>query len=104
VQIFRQNAGDGRKPDLPDESDNEARENISLELRQKIFDSLKPYLSQNLLIAADGELNCLPFEILPKDAGGYLIEDYDIHYLGVGRDILRFGACGGDKSPIKLTG
>jgi CHAT domain-containing protein/tetratricopeptide (TPR) repeat protein len=43
---------------------------------------------QRLLLATDGELNLLPFEALPVD-GRYLIDHYEISYLGTGRDLLR---------------
>ena len=48
---------------------------------------------KRLLLAPDGELALFPFEVLPIGDGHYLIDDdYHISYLGVGRDVLRFGA------------
>ena len=38
----------------------------------------------------DGDLALLPFEVLPTDNGGYLIDEYQISYLSAGRDLLRF--------------
>jgi CHAT domain-containing protein len=45
-----------------------------------------------LFIAPDGQLNTLPFEVIPLLEGGYLIDHYPITYLGAGRDLLRFAA------------
>jgi CHAT domain-containing protein/tetratricopeptide (TPR) repeat protein len=41
-----------------------------------------------VLIAPDGELNLLPFEILPDADNKYVIENYRISYLSSGRDLL----------------
>jgi CHAT domain-containing protein/tetratricopeptide (TPR) repeat protein len=70
-----------------------------IELSKLIFQKIKPYLTQELIICPDGELNCLPFEILPTDKGGYLMDEYRCNFLNVGRDILRFKA----KIPAKVT-
>jgi len=68
-------------------------------LQKLIFQKIKPYLTQELIICPDGQLNCLPFEILPTDKGGYLMGEYRCNFLNVGRDILRFKA----KIPAKVT-
>ena len=64
-----------------------------IELREAIFKPLCPYLQkhQHLFIAPDGNLNLLPFQILPIDETGeqLLMDEYRISYLSVGRDILR---------------
>jgi tetratricopeptide (TPR) repeat protein len=46
---------------------------------------------KHLIFAPDGDLNLLPFQILPLDETGthLLMDEYTISYLGVGRDILR---------------
>jgi len=64
-----------------------------VKLREAIFDKLKPALGKckHLFISPDGELNRVPFEVLPNETGSFLIDDYHISYLGAGRDILRFG-------------
>lgn len=61
-------------------------------LRAAIFDPLISALGgrKRLLIALDGDLNRLPFEILPTDDGRRLIDEYQISYLGTGRDLMRF--------------
>jgi CHAT domain-containing protein len=63
-------------------------------LRRALFDPLLPALAgrTRLLLAPDGDLSRLPFEVLPGADGRRLIDDYRISYLSVGRDALRFGA------------
>ena len=47
---------------------------------------------KEIFIAPDGNLNLLPFEVLQRPDGKFLIEDYTFYYLGSGRDLLGFGA------------
>lgn len=62
-------------------------------LREALFDPLLPALDgrRRLFVASDGDLARLPFEALPVGDGHHLIDEYEISYLGVGRDVLRFG-------------
>jgi len=62
-------------------------------LRAALFDPLLEALAgaRRLFIAPDGDLTRLPFEVLPTDEGGELVESYRISYLSTGRDALRFG-------------
>jgi CHAT domain-containing protein/tetratricopeptide (TPR) repeat protein len=64
------------------------------ELRKLIFDPLIEAIGnrKKLFIAPDGDLSRLPFEVLPVREDRYLIDEFYISYLGVGRDVLRFGA------------
>jgi CHAT domain-containing protein len=66
-------------------------------LRATLFDRLVPALGcrRRLLIAPDGDLTRLPFEVLPTADARHLIDDYRISYLSCGRDVLRFGAAAG---------
>jgi len=68
--------------------------NLGRALRGVVFDKLIPALagSNRLLIAADGELARLPFEVLPTSDGSRVIDEFSISYLNCGRDVLRFGA------------
>lgn len=63
------------------------------DLRARVFDSLSKDLGQRrqLFVAPDGDLYRLSFAALPLDAGRCLIDEYQISYLGAGRDLLRFG-------------
>ena len=65
---------------------------VGLQLRKALFDPLMPALGnyRNLLLAPDGALARLPFEVLPLDTESYLIDEYRISYLTAGRDLLRF--------------
>lgn len=67
---------------------------IGDELRKALFDPLIYSFgnSKRLLLAPDGDLTRLPFEVLPTGQGRYLIDEYQISYLGTGRDVLRFDA------------
>jgi CHAT domain-containing protein len=63
-------------------------------LREAVFDRLVPALGgrSRLLIAPDGELTRLPFEVLPIAEGQHMVDRYQISYLSCGRDVLRLGA------------
>ena len=67
---------------------------MGIELRKAIFDPILRSLEncKYLMLAPDGDLSRLPFEVLPTGQGRYLIDDYQISYLSTGRDLLRFGA------------
>ncbi len=67
---------------------------VGPDLRAALFDRLAPALGSRtrLLIAPDGDLSRLPFEVLPTADGRRLIDEYQISYLSCGRDVLRFGA------------
>ncbi len=69
------------------------RVEIGAALRQTIFDPLLPALTgrTQLFLAPDGDLTRLPFEVLPLDEQRCVIDAYQISYLSVGRDVLRFG-------------
>ena len=73
---------------------SEASDPAGQSLRAALFDALVPALGGHtrLLLAPDGDLTRLPFEVLPTDDGRRLIDDYEISYLSCCRDVLRFGA------------
>jgi CHAT domain-containing protein/tetratricopeptide (TPR) repeat protein len=62
-------------------------------LRAAVFDPLLPAFEgrQQLLLAPDGDLTRLPFEVLPTNDGRQLIDTWFISYLACGRDLLQFG-------------
>jgi CHAT domain-containing protein len=74
-------------PDVPQRID------AGRALRAAVFDPLAPTLDgrKRLLMAPDGDLSWLPFEVLATDDGRRLIEEYRFSYLSAGRDILRNG-------------
>lgn len=61
-------------------------------LRRATFDKLVGAFAsrRRILVAADGKLAGVPFGALPMDRGGYLIDRFEINYLGTARDVLRF--------------
>ncbi|MBW4492529.1 MAG: CHAT domain-containing protein [Oscillatoria princeps RMCB-10] len=63
------------------------------ELRDLICQPIRDIIGEHRhwLIAPDGALNLLPFQILPIDGTGkrLLMDEYTLTYLSVGRDILR---------------
>jgi CHAT domain len=81
--VVRTGAAEGTPPDAED----------GARLRVGVFDPLVAALGgrTRLLLAPDGDLNRLPFEVLPLVDGRRLIEEYRIDYLGTGRDVLCFG-------------
>lgn len=70
---------------------------VGFKLRSLVFDPLLAKLqgSTRILICPDGELSSIPFEALPLDDGGNLIDTYRISYLVTGRDAVRFGTPSG---------
>jgi CHAT domain-containing protein len=93
--IAEAEAGEGRDIAIRRAEANTAAESdAGSALRATLFDRLAPALGSRtrLLIAPDGDLTRLPFEVLPTEDGGRLIDDYQISYLTCGRDVLRFGA------------
>jgi CHAT domain-containing protein len=58
-----------------------------------VFEPLRKELRgvKEIFISPDGNLNLIPFEILQRSDGRYLIEDYTFNYLAAGRDIIGFG-------------
>jgi CHAT domain-containing protein/predicted negative regulator of RcsB-dependent stress response len=65
-------------------------------LRGKLIDPLELNSEDapNLIIAPDGELNNLPFEILPGGDGKFLLDEFGISYLTAGRDLLTMSEAG----------
>ncbi|UKP01125.1 CHAT domain-containing protein [Nostoc sp. UHCC 0870] len=65
----------------------------AIELSQALFEPIRDLVKdgKHLIIAPDGNLNLVPFQVLPIDATGsrLLMDEYTISYLGVGREILR---------------
>jgi len=63
----------------------------AIQLREALFDKISPYLknTKHLILAPDGALNILPFQLLPLAGERKLMDEYNINYLSVGRDILR---------------
>ena len=63
-------------------------------LYELAFEPVKEALgdAKALYLAPDGELNLIPFGVLPDEEGVYLAETYQLNYLSSGRDLLGFAA------------
>ena len=62
-------------------------------LRELVFDPIVALgTGRRFILAPDGELNRLPFEVLPDPDGGYLLDRYELSYLSSGRDLLRLAS------------
>jgi tetratricopeptide (TPR) repeat protein/CHAT domain-containing protein len=109
IRVFREASaksgnllGARKKRQTPD-ADNIT---VGEKLRQQIFDPILAELrnlglrnpvflknrvsEEHFFIAPDGDLNLLPFQILPMpETDKLLMDEYTISYLSVGRDILR---------------
>jgi CHAT domain-containing protein/tetratricopeptide (TPR) repeat protein len=86
----RSNRGLGR---LPLAARRATGEDVGAQLREAIFTPLLKAIGnrKRLMISPDGDLTRLPFVVLPTDDGRRLIDEYQISYLGAGRDVVRFG-------------
>ena len=66
---------------------------VALELSRSLFEPIHNLVQdcKHLIIAPDGNLNLVPFQILPIDPAGtrLLMDEYTISYLSVGREILQ---------------
>ena len=60
-------------------------------MREVVWEPLESAIAEadELIIVPDGALSALPFGALPMRNGGYLIEQYPIHYLENAQDLLR---------------
>jgi CHAT domain-containing protein/Tfp pilus assembly protein PilF len=69
------------------------RAKASKKLYKLVFEPLLRELGnkREIFISPDGNLNLMPFEVLQRPDGRFLIEDYTFNYLAAGRDIIGFG-------------
>jgi tetratricopeptide (TPR) repeat protein len=77
------------------------------ELRERLLGPVQRALegAEHVIVAPDGELAVVPFEVLPDAAGRPLLETYRFSYLGVGRDALRIGGAGpASTRPLVIAG
>lgn len=72
--------------------------NIGGKLRQVLWDPIAAELGdvKECIIGPDGALTLLPFEVLPLYGNHFLIDEYNLSYVSVGREILGFGVTVGD--------
>jgi CHAT domain-containing protein/tetratricopeptide (TPR) repeat protein len=65
---------------------------VTGEIYEMIFAPLETSIGAEgyIFISPDGELNLLPFEILPSPDGAFVVEKFRVSYLSSGRDLLSF--------------
>ena len=76
----------------PDRVDMAATEtSVGLNLSSVLIERIQPALGdrRRIFISPDGDLNRLPFEVLPLSNGRRFGDDFEISYLSSGRDHLR---------------
>jgi CHAT domain-containing protein len=107
IAAFRAAIAGGERTLRPSEPLPAANINDGADLRRAVFDPLASALAgrNRLFLCPDGDLTRLPFETLPTGDGRRLIDDYQISYLGTGRDLLRFGieTVGQPASPLVIA-
>ncbi|AFY33129.1 tetratricopeptide repeat protein [Calothrix sp. PCC 7507] len=101
IQVFRLQASDYSKPSLawgrashtPKMQIKSYDATAAIQLSQRLFTPIRDFVKdcRHLIIAPDGNLNLVQFQILPFDSTGQrlLMDEYTISYLSVGREILR---------------
>ncbi|AFY43446.1 tetratricopeptide repeat protein [Nostoc sp. PCC 7107] len=100
IQVFRLQASDYHQPTLAlRKTPNKPKLHIqsydstaAIQLSQLLFAPIRDCVKdcRHLIVAPDGNLNLVPFQILPVDNTGtrLLMNEYTISYLSVGREIL----------------
>lgn len=78
----------------------------SIELDAHTMAKIRPLLSdaQELVLSPDGELNLVPFAALMDSSDQYLIEKYQLSYLGSGRDLLLDKPIAPSREPPLIVG
>ncbi len=94
VAGHRNNISDARETiyEGDEKSAEQGLSGITGQLYHLVFAPLEGHLKGNkrIFISPDGELNLLPYYILPCPDGKYLIEKYGISYLSSGRDLVKY--------------
>ncbi len=87
VTLLKKEIVESRDVDDPDMA------SASIKLYKLVFEPLLKELGnkREIFISPDGNLNLMPFEVLQRPDGRFLIEDYTFNYLAAGRDIVGFG-------------
>jgi CHAT domain-containing protein len=91
-------------------TDHESRITEPLKtLSTLVLDRILPHVKdrKHLIICPDGQLALVPFECLQTNDGKYLVESFQISYLGAGREAVAYGgreAVTAQQSPPLLIG
>ena len=69
-------------------------------LHNKLWAPLGISEEQKVFVSPDGELHLLPFETLVDESGAYLIDSYQISYVGAGRDMVTYNSVNEIEDPF----
>ena len=83
ISVFRKEMG--KKIRIKDSQNTESLRELYNLVIEPIRKELKDI--KDIFISPDGNLNLIPFEVLQRPDGRFLIEDYTFNYLAAGRDI-----------------
>lgn len=72
-------------------------------LREALYDPLAEMLGGSLVVAADGELARIPWEVLPVGRAELLADRHQISYLGTARDLLAIPSKGARGGPAVVA-
>ncbi|KYC44226.1 hypothetical protein WA1_01950 [Scytonema hofmannii PCC 7110] len=101
IQVFHSQVSDSTKETLawkktaplPKSQITPSASTTAIQLSQRLFQPILKGVRgyKHLIFAPDGNINLVPFQILPLDETGthLLMDEYTVSYLGVGREILR---------------
>jgi len=93
ISAYLKEIGKVKEDKLPNKLTLDREAKILYDLVVKPAESLLQG-NTHLLISPDGNLNLIPFEVLIAPAGEYLLEKYEIGYVGAGRDVAKFAKSG----------
>ncbi|HSR11422.1 MAG TPA: CHAT domain-containing tetratricopeptide repeat protein [Thermodesulfobacteriota bacterium] len=94
IRRFRTSVDGGERNLIPAPRQRPGEAEKGAELQRALFGPLLPALGtrRRIILAPDGDLTRLPFEVLPTGGDRRLVDDYHLSYVAVGRDLLRPGA------------
>lgn len=80
------------REELPDFANAETLHEAGQRVRRLVWDPLQPLTngSKHILVAPDGTLGLLPFDLLPENGDQLLLDTVLISNLSSGRDVIRF--------------
>lgn len=98
IRVYRQQIGRARQR-IAQIGEAAAEEELSEQaegIHRVVFAPVEEALGEcrDVYVAPDGELNLIPLEVLRDDQDQYLVQTYQFHYVGSGRELARHGQQG----------
>ncbi|TQM32189.1 CHAT domain-containing protein [Nocardia bhagyanarayanae] len=86
-------------------SGQQAETDSSADLRRALIEPLVPHLDgvEHLMLSPDGELTRLPFEALPLDDGGHVMDRWLVSYVSASQDLTRGTASSSHTEPMVIA-